>query len=194
MIDYKEITPEQIDRMNLSELNQYIASYGKVLLQRTQRILEAAESTERERALTFNNYALSDITKTVGLDNKPKLNENIEYKEFSSLIEARARLKNLVGALRSNSSTITGQKVISVKRRQGVKDRLVAMGIKKKYSANELDILAKVFAELDSDTFASEEIIEGFYKIEDPENYTVEELAEMIKNYLRGDENTNGRV
>ena len=184
MIDYKQITEEQINKMTLSELNKYIASYGKILLQRTQRILEAVESTERTRALTFNKYALSDITKTVGLDNKPKLNENIEYKEFSSLIEARARLKNLVGALRSNSSTITGQKVISVKRRQGVKDRLVAMGIKKKFSANELDILAKVFAELDNDTFASEEIIEGFYKIEEPEAYTAEELADMIKNYL----------
>ena len=184
MIDYKQITDEDINKMTLSELNKYIASYGKILLQRTQRILEAVESTERTRALTFNKYALSDITKTVGLDNKPKLNENIEYKEFSSLIEARARLKNLVGALRSNSSTITGQKVISVKRRQGVKDRLVAMGIKKKFSANELDILAKVFAELDNDTFASEEIIEGFYKIVEPEAYTAEELADMIKNYL----------
>ena len=184
MIDYKQITEEQINKMTLSELNKYIASYGKILLQRTQRILEATESTERTRALTFNKYALSDITKTVGLDNKPKLDENIEYKEFSSLTEARARLKNLVGALRSNSSTITGQKVISVKRRQGVKDRLVAMGIKKKFSANELDILAKVFAELDNDTFASEEIIEGFYKINEPEAYTAEELADMIKNYL----------
>ena len=184
MIDYKQITDEQINKMTLSELNKYIASYGKILLQRTQRILEATESTERTRALTFNKYALSDITKTVGLDNKPKISENIEYKEFSSLIEARARLKNLVGALRSNSSTITGQKVISVKRRQGVKDRLVAMGIKKKFSANELDILAKVFAELDNDTFASEEIIEGFYKIVEPEAYTTEELADMIKNYL----------
>lgn len=184
MIDYKQITEEQINKMTLSELNKYIASYGKILLQRTQRILEAAESTERARALTFNQGALSDITKTVGLDNKPKLDENIEYKEFSSLTEARARLKNLVGALRSNSSTITGQKVISVKRRQGVKDRLVAMGIKKKFSANELDILAKVFAEMDNDTFASEEIIEGFYKIVEPEAYTAEQLADMIKNYL----------
>ena len=184
MIDYKQITEEQINKMTLSELNKYIASYGKILLQRTQRILEAAESTERARALTFNQGALSDITKTIGLDNKPKLDENIEYKEFSSLTEARARLKNLVGALRSNSSTITGQKVISVKRRQGVKDRLVAMGIKKKFSANELDILAKVFAELDNDTFASEEIIEGFYKIVEPEAYTAEQLADMIKNYL----------
>ena len=185
MIDYKQITEEQINKMTLSELNKYIASYGKILLQRTQRILEATESTERTRALTFNQGALSDITKTVGLDNKPKISENVEYKEFSSLIEARARLKNLVGALRSNSSTITGQKVISVKRRQGVKDRLVAMGIKKKFSANELDILAKVFAELDNDTFASEEIIEGFYKIVEPEAYTAEQLADMIKNYLR---------
>ena len=184
MIDYKQITEEQINKMTLAELNKYIASYGKILLQRTQRILEAAESTERARALTFNQGALSDITKTIGLDNKPKLNENIEYKEFSSLTEARARLKNLVGALRSNSSTITGQKVIAVKRRQGVKDRLVAMGIKKKFSANELDILAKVFAELDNDTFASEEIIEGFYKIVEPEAYTAEQLADMIKNYL----------
>ena len=56
MIDYKQITDEDINKMTLSELNKYIASYGKILLQRTQRILEAAESTERTRALTFNKY------------------------------------------------------------------------------------------------------------------------------------------
>ena len=146
MIDYKEITFEDIDKMSLSELNKHIASYGKILLQRTQRILEAAESTERTRALEFNQNALSHITKSVGIDNKPKISENVEYKEFSSLIEARARLKNLVVSLRASGSTITGQKQLSTTRRNRVRSYLKNMGINRQFSNKQLDILDEVFA------------------------------------------------
>ena len=51
MIKYTDITFEEIDRMTLAELNKYIAEYGKVLIQRTQRIYASRESTERTRAL-----------------------------------------------------------------------------------------------------------------------------------------------
>lgn len=182
MINYKEITSEQIDRMNLNELNQYIASYGKVLLQRTQRILEAAESTERTRALTYNQNALSHITKSLGIDNIPRISEDIEYKDFSSLVEARARLKNLVASLRSTSSTITGQKELAAHRRQGIRERLNKMGITKNYSAKELDIIGYVFQALEDDNIPSDEVIDGYYLATEEGIYDIDEIAEWIRN------------
>ena len=187
MIDYKEITSEDIDRMSLSELNKYIASYGKILLQRTQRILEATESIERTKALEFNQNALSHRTKSIGIDNKPKLNENVEYKEFSSLIEARARLKNLVVSLRASGSTITGQKQLSTFRRNRVRDYLKNMGIKKQFSNKQLDILDEVFAAMDhgKGNYESDEIIRGFNEVAENGN-TVDEIVEKIEAFIRG--------
>lgn len=192
MIDYKEITFEDIDRMSLSELNKYIASYGKVLLQRTQRILESTESIERTRALEFNQGALSHITKSVGLDNIPKINENIEYKEFSSLIEARARLKNLVVSLRASGSTITGQKQLSTTRRNRVRSYLKNLGIKKQFSNKQLDILDEVFAAMDHGRgdYESDEIIRGFNEVAE-EGDSVDEITRKIETFIRGfDEST----
>ena len=187
MIDYKEITSEDIDRMSLSELNKYIASYGKILLQRTQRILEATESIERTKAIEFNQNALSHITKSIGIDNKPKLSENVEYKEFSSLIEARARLKNLVVSLRASGSTITGQKQLSTFRRNRVRDYLKNMGIKKQFSNKQLDILDEVFAAMDhgKGNYESDEIIRGFNEVAENGN-TVDEIVEKIEAFIRG--------
>lgn len=187
MIDYKEITFEEIDRMSLSELNKYIAGYGKVLLQRTQRILEATESTERTKAFEFNQNALSHITKSVGITNIPKISENIEYKEFSSLIEARARLKNLVISLRASGSTITGQKQLSTTRRNRVRAYLKNMGIKKQFSNKQLDILDEVFAAMDHGRgdYESGEIIRGFNEVAE-EGDTVEEITRKIEAFLRG--------
>lgn len=187
MIDYKEITFEEIDRMSLSELNKYIAGYGKVLLQRTQRILEATESTERTKAFEFNQNALSHITKSVGITNIPKISENIEYKEFSSLIEARARLKNLVISLRASGSTITGQKQLSTARRNRVRAYLKNMGIKKQFSNKQLDILDEVFAAMDHGRgdYESGEIIRGFNEVAE-EGDTVEEITRKIEAFLRG--------
>ena len=187
MIDYKEITFEQIDKMNLSELNKYIASYGKVLLQRTQRILEATESIERTRALEFNQSALSHITKSIGIDNKPKLSENVEYKEFSSLIEARARLKNLVVSLRASGSTITGQKQLSTIRRNKVRAYLKNFGIEKQFSNKQLDILDEVFATMDhgKGNYESDEIIRGFNEVAEAGD-TVDEIVEKIEAFING--------
>ena len=187
MIDYKEITFEQIDKMNLSELNKYIASYGKVLLQRTQRILEATESIERTRALEFNQSALSHITKSIGIDNKPKLSENVEYKEFSSLIEARARLKNLVVSLRASGSTITGQKQLSTIRRNKVRAYLKNFGIEKQFSNKQLDILDEGFATMDhgKGNYESDEIIRGFNEVAEAGD-TVDEIVEKIEAFING--------
>lgn len=187
MIDYKEITFEDIDRMSLGELNKYIASYGKVLLQRTQRILESTESIERTRAFEFNQNALSHITKSVGLDNIPRISENIEYKEFSSLVEARARLKNLVVSLRASGSTITGQKQLSTTRRNRVRAYLKNMGIKKQFSNKQLDILDEVFATMDHGRgdYESDEIIRGFNEVAEAGD-TVEEITRKIEAFIRG--------
>ena len=173
--------------MTLSELNKYIANYGKVLLQRTQRILEAAESAERAKALTFNQNALSHITKSVGIDNIPKLNENVEYKEFSSLTEARARLKNLVVSLRASNSTITGQKQLSTIRRNKVRAYLKNMGITKQFSSKQLDILDEVFAAMDhgNGNYESDEIIRGFNEVSENGD-TVDEIVEKIEAFING--------
>ena len=177
---------EQINKMSLSELNKYIASYGKILLQRTQRILEAAESQERTKAIEFNQSALSHITKSIGIDNKPKLSENVEYKEFSSLIEARARLKNLVVSLRASNSTITGQKQLSTIRRNKVRAYLNNMGINKKFSNKQLDILDEVFAAMDhGGNYESDEIIRGFNEVAE-DGDTVDEIAQKIEAFLKG--------
>lgn len=187
MIDYKEITFEDIDRMSLGELNKYIAGYGKVLLQRTQRILESTESIERTRAFEFNQNALSHITKSVGITNIPKISENIEYKEFSSLVEARARLKNLVISLRASGSTITGQKQLSTTRRNRVRAYLKNMGIKKQFSNKQLDILDEVFAAMDHGRgdYESGEIIRGFNEVAE-EGDSVEEITQKIEAFIRG--------
>ena len=187
MLDYKEITDEQINKMTLSELNKYIASYGKILLQRTQRILEAAESAERTKALEFNQSALSHITKSIGIDNKPRLTENVEYKEFSSLTEARARLKNLVVSLRASNSTITGQKQLSTIRRNKVRSYLKNMGINKNFSSKQLDILDEVFAAMDhgNGNYESDEIIRGFNEVAETGD-TVDEIVEKIEAFING--------
>ena len=173
--------------MNLSELNKYIASYGKVLLQRTQRILEATESIERTRALEFNQSALSHITKSIGIDNKPKLSENVEYKEFSSLIEARARLKNLVVSLRASGSTITGQKQLSTIRRNKVRAYLKNFGIEKQFSNKQLDILDEGFATMDhgKGNYESDEIIRGVNEVAEAGD-TVDEIVEKIEAFING--------
>lgn len=187
MIDYKEITFEDIDRMSLGELNKYIASYGKILLQRTQRILESTESIERTRAFEFNQNALSHITKSVGLDNIPRISENIEYKEFSSLIEARARLKNLVVSLRASGSTITGQKQLSTTRRNRVRAYLKNMGINRQFSNKQLDILDEVFAAMDHGRgdYESGDIIRGFNEVAEAGD-TIEEITRKIEAFIRG--------
>lgn len=188
MIDYKEITDEQIDRMNIQEVNKYIESYGRVLLQRTLRIQQAMQSSEQEAAFKYNLNQLGHITNSIGIDNRPRIEGEIEFKNFDQLVLARNRLKNLVASLKSSSSTITGQKAISAKRREGVRDSLKKMGIKHKFSNAELDTLGEIFNLMGHgrEQYASDEIIEGYTAVtSDIEGfYTTDELIDLIKQYL----------
>ena len=183
MISYKEITNAQIDKMNLDELKQYIENYGTILLRRIERIKAATESRERDEAYKFNVKALKRISITSLGDT---LDDNLEFKPTTELVVARARLKNLVASLRSTSSTITGQKTLSVARRQKVRDYLKTAGINKRFTNKQLDLLDEVFNLMDHGRgeYNSDEIIEGFNEVVDPSD-TAEEAVDKILNYFK---------
>lgn len=188
MIKYTDITFEEINRMTLDELNKYIAEYGKVLIQRTQRIYASKESTERTRALKYVSSNLKDIAKNVNITNQFEDNvftDSPELKNFSQIKEARARLSNLVIALRSQRSTITGQKKETIYRHKRVKARLSELGIKKKFTHKQLDILDLIFNELGHgrEEYDSNEIIEAFSAVE-TKGQTKEEVLSAIEKYL----------
>lgn len=190
MIKYTDITKEDIDRMTLAELNKYIAEYGKILIQRTQRIYASRESTERTRALKFVSSNLKDISKNVNITNN--FDDNVftgeapELKNFSQIKEARARLHNLVSALRSQSSTITGQKKKTIVRHKRVRAKLSELGVKKRFTHKQLDELDDVFDELGHGRgdFDSDEVIQGFYIATDEGNKTKEDIVDFIENYF----------
>lgn len=190
MIKYTDITFEEIDRMTLAELNKYIAEYGKVLIQRTQRIYGSRKSTERTRALKYVSNNLKDIAKNVNVTNN--FDDNVftgeapELKNFSQIKEARARLHNLVIALRSQRSTITGQKKETIVRHKRVRAKLSELGIKKRFTHKQLDVLDDVFDELGHGRgdFDSDEIIQGFYVATDEGNTTKEDIVDFIENYF----------
>lgn len=187
MLKYTDITKEDIDRMTLDELNKYIAEYGKVLIQRTQRIYASRESTERTRALKFVSSNLKDIAKNVNItnnfDTEVFTGASPELKNFSQIKEARARLHNLVSALNSQSSTITGQKKISVERHRSTRETLKGLGINKRFTNKQLDILAEVIAEMGNDA-EYEEIIEGYYIAVEEGNTTKEDILAALEKYL----------
>ena len=188
MIKYTDITFEEINRMTLAELNKYIAEYGKVLIQRTQRIYASKESTERTRALKYVSSNLKDIAKNVNITNQFEDNvftDSPELKNFSQIKEARARLSNLVIALRSQRSTITGQKKETIYRHKRVKAKLSELGIKKKFTHKQLDILDLIFNELGHgrEEYDSNEIIEAFSAVE-TKGQTTEEVLSAIEKYL----------
>lgn len=183
MISYKEITNAQIDKMNLDELKQYIESYGTILLNRIERIKAAADSVEKTNAYKFNVTALKRISITSLGDT---LDENLEFKPTTELVVARARLKNLVASLRSTSSTITGQKSLSVAKRQKVRDYMKTAGIKQRFTNKQLALLDEVFNLMDHGRgqYNSDEIIEGFNEVVDPSD-TAEEAVAKILNYFK---------
>lgn len=188
MIKYTDITFEEINRMTLAELNKYIAEYGKVLIQRTQRIYASKESTERTRALKYVSNNLKDIAKNINITNQFEDNvftDSPELKNFSQIKEARARLSNLVIALRSQRSTITGQKKETIYRHKRVKAKLSELGIKKKFTHKQLDILDLIFNELGHgrEEYDSNEIIEAFSAVE-TKGQTTEEVLSAIEKYL----------
>lgn len=187
MLKYTDITKEDIDRMTLAELNKYIAEYGKILIQRTQRIYASRESTERTRALKFVSSNLKNIAKNVNItnnfDHEVFTGESPELKNFSQIKEARARLHNLVSALNSQSSTITGQKKKSVERRKSTRETLKSLGINKRFTNKQLDILAEVIAQMGNDA-EYEEIIEGYYIAVEEGNTTKEDILAALEKYL----------
>lgn len=190
MIKYTDITNEEIDRMTLDELNSYIAEYGKVLIKRTQRIYASKKSTERTRALKYVSSNLKDIAKNVNVTNNFDDNvftgESPELKNFSQIKEARARLHNLVSALRNQRSTITGQKKETIIRHKRVRAKLSELGIKKRFTHKQLDILDEVFDELGhgKGDFDSEEIIESYYMALEDDNTTKDDIVDFIENYF----------
>lgn len=187
MLKYTDITKEDIERMTLAELNKYIAEYGKILIQRTQRIYASRESTERTRALKFVSSNLKDIAKNVNItnnfDHEVFTGASPELKNFSQIKEARARLHNLVSALNSQSSTITGQKKKSVERHRSTRETLKGLGINRRFTNKQLDILAEVIAELGNDA-EYEEIIEGYYIAVEEGKQSKEEIAEFLEHYF----------
>ena len=187
MLKYTDITKEDIDRMTLAELNKYIAEYGKILIQRTQRIYASRESTERTRALKYVSNNLKDIAKNINItnnfDTEVFTGESPELKNFSQIKEARARLHNLVSALNNQRSTITGQKKISVQRRRNTRETLKGYGIKKRFTNKQLDILSEVIAEMGNDA-EYEEIIEGYYLAVEEGKRSKEEITEFLEHYF----------
>ena len=188
MIKYTDITFEEINRMTLAELNKYIAEYGKVLIQRTQRIYASRESTERTRALKYVSNNLKDIAKNINITNQfddTVFTDSPELKNFSQIKEARARLSNLVIALRSQRSTITGQKKETIYRHKRVKAKLSELGIKKKFTHKQLDILDLIFNELGHgrEEYDSNEIIEAFSAVE-TKGQSKEDVLAAIEKYL----------
>lgn len=187
MLKYTDITKEDIDRMTLAELNKYIAEYGKILIQRTQRIYASRESTERTRALKFVSSNLKDIAKNVNItnnfDTEVFTGASPELKNFSQIKEARARLYNLVSALNNQRSTITGQKKIGVERRRNTRETLKGLGINRRFTNKQLDILAEVIAQMGNDA-EYEEIIEGYYIAVEEGNTTKEDILAALEKYL----------
>ena len=188
MIKYTDITFEEINRMTLAELNKYIAEYGKVLIQRTQRIYASRESTERTRALKYVSNNLKDIAKNINITNQfddTVFTDSPELKNFSQIKEARARLSNLVIALRSQRSTITGQKKETIYRHNRVKAKLAELSVKKRFTHKQLDILDEVFNELGHgrEEYDSDEIIEAFSAVE-TKGQSIEDVLAAIDKYL----------
>lgn len=189
IISYKEITQEQIEKMSLSELNKYIESYGKILQSRFARVEKSTESNERQSAINFIKPSLKNISKVVSLGGMPEADSDI--KEFNEILEARARLKNLVRTLRSSRSTITGQKKIYKQQRAKTKAYIKkllgknAKGIIGKISAADLDELRDVFASFNSDglEYESDEVIDAFIAVKDEVDDDAD-LAEVVKKYI----------
>ena len=188
MLKYTDITKEDIERMTLAELNKYIAEYGKVLIQRTQRIYASRESTERTRALKYVSNNLKDIAKNINITNQfddTVFTDSPELKNFSQIKEARARLSNLVIALRSQRSTITGQKKETIYRHKRVRAKLAELGVKKRFTHKQLDILDEVFNELGHgrEEYDSDEIIEAFSAVE-TKGQSKEDVLAAVEKYL----------
>ena len=170
MKNYENLGYSEIEEMTLDELNQYIASYGKILLRRLKRVYAAKESREKKAAISFILPTAKNILTNTNLSGAPTAES--EIKVFRTKKEAVARLKNLTENLRAVRSTVTGQRAVF--RRQRKKTREFIKEIYEGTSETppvlskaELDELSDVFNALGHgrDEYTSAEIIDAFYEV-----------------------------
>lgn len=170
MKNYENLGYSEIEEMTLDELNQYIASYGKILLRRLKRVYAAKESREKKAAINFILPTAKNILTNTNLSGAPTAES--EIKVFRTKKEAVARLKNLTENLRAVRSTVSGQRAVlrrqRKKTREFIKEIYEGTGeIPPVLSKAELDELADVFNELGHgrDEYTSAEIIDAFYEV-----------------------------
>lgn len=190
MKSYENLSYSEIEEMTLDELNQYIASYGKILQRRLNRVYVAKESREKKAAIKFILPTVKNIVTHTNLSGAPTAES--EIKVFRTKKEAVARLKNLVENLRSVRSTVSGQRDIFRRQRKATRQY-----IKEVYTARketppkltkaELDELADVFNDTGhgrwGDGYTSGEIIDAFNEVKSWKN-SQGDLIDEVQNLL----------
>ncbi len=188
MKDYKEITPRDIEKMSLAELNESIAAYAKKLQYRLERLERARTSGEKAAAIRFISNTTKNIYREVDLTGLPL--PNSPTKEFQDEKEARARLKNLVSNLRSPQSTVRGQMVSFRHRRIETRKYIAKTQGKKtasKLTKADLELLGYVFRDLGHgrEKYSSGETIDAF-TIALSLGYGEENMSETVRKILEG--------
>ena len=190
MNSYENLSYSEIEEMTLDELNQYIASYGKILQRRLNRVYAAKESREKNAAIKFILPTVKNIVTNTNLSGAPTAES--EIKVFRTKKEAVARLKNLVENLRAARSTVSGQRDIFRRQRKATRQYIkeVYEGRNEtppKLTKAELDELADVFNDTGhgrwGDGYTSGEIIDAFNVVRSWEN-SHGNLIDEVQNLL----------
>lgn len=190
MKNYENLGYSEIEEMTLDELNQYIASYGKILLRRLKRVYAAKESREKKAAAKFILSTAKNIVTNTNLSGAPT--DESEIKVFRTKKEAVARLKNLTENLRAMRSTISGQRDIFRRQRKKTREYIADVykarkEIPPKLTKAELDELADIFNDTghgrSGDGYTSGEIIDAFYEVKSWETREGD-LIEEVQNLL----------
>ena len=190
MKSYENLSYSEIEEMTLDELNQYIASYGKILQRRLNRVYAAKESREKNAAIKFILPTVKNIVTNTNLSGAPTAES--EIKVFRTKKEAVARLKNLVENLRAARSTVSGQRDIFRRQRKATRQYIkeVYEGRNEtppKLTKAELDELADVFNDTGhgrwGDGYTSGEIIDAFNVVRSWEN-SHGNLIDEVQNLL----------
>lgn len=190
MKNYENLSYAEIEAMTLDELNQYIASYGKILLRRLKRVYAAKESREKKAAINFILPTAKNIATNTNLSGAPT--DASEIKVFRTKKEAVARLKNLTENLRAMRSTVSGQREVFRKQRKKTRQYIADVyksreEIPPKLTKAEFDELADIFNEIGhgrgGDGYTSGEIIDVFYEVKDWKNREGN-LTEIVKDLL----------
>lgn len=190
MKNYENLGYSEIEEMALDELNQYIASYGKILLRRLNRVYAAKESREKKAAINFILPTVKNIITKTTLSGAPTAESEIRV--FRTKKEAVARLKNLTENLRATRSTVSGQRTAFRRQRKATREYMIDIYKTRgeappKLTKAELDELADVFNDTGhgrwGDGYTSGEIIDAFYEVKSWKNRQGD-LIEEIQNLL----------